>query len=105
MRRQGKQKPTTPAALPPIPQDTPEGIRAHAIAETLRALDYCPTHNESGLGLQSEDVLDIAGRLQVPAVFIESVIAERSRGSSAVGEQRLDEFVHWRLRLGEKTEA
>ena len=97
-----RQKPPTPAALPPIPLDTREGIRAHAIADTIRALDYCPSHNESGLGLQSEDVLDIAGRLQVPAVFIESVIGERSGDSSIVGVERLEEFIDWRMRLGGK---
>ena len=83
-----------PADLPPIPGDTPEGIRLLAIAETIRVLDGIGY----GLELQTDDVRVVARRLGVPALFFEAQL----RVDTNCHDEHVAEYVAWRQQLAGK---
>lgn len=78
------------AALPPIPMDTPEGIRAHAIAATIDAI--APD------SLQDDDVQAIAAALGVPALFVDVAVRRRNAHHVAT-DDHIAEYVAWRHQL------
>lgn len=104
MARKTVKRPKRAAVLPPIPTDTPEGIRLHAIADTLWALDTpLPASMSCGLELQTEDERALAERLNVPVLFIGSVLGEHRERNSAVED--IEEYIAWRQRVAGKAVA
>jgi hypothetical protein len=87
--------------LPAIPTDTPEGIRIHAIAETIRVLDEHMPSGGTGLELQNEDVRFVAARLGVPELFIESCMHVDNNSH----EEHLEDYVAWRHQIAGKAVA
>ncbi|MBX3027779.1 hypothetical protein KF840_23030 [bacterium] len=102
-----RRTPTTAGAapeLPAIPTDTPEGIRIHAIADTIRALDEpLPEYLCNGLELQTEDERELGKRLGVPALFIASILAEGMTRNTR--EEDIEEYIAWRQRVAGKAGA
>lgn len=88
------------AVLPPIPRDTPEGIRALAIAETVRALNEPTEMQPHGMEWQPGDINAYAERLKVPALFLGSVQYEGAAGGQR--PEDIEAYVAWRLRLAGK---
>lgn len=102
MKKKQQRKPTPPAALPPIPADTPEGIRIAAIAETIRALNTPTEDSPYGLELQSEEFMILGERLRVPAAFIAAVYYEAFNDTPEQVEH-IEAYVAWRRRLAGRT--
>lgn len=76
--------------------NTPEGTRARAIADTMRALGgELPGQCEDGVGLLDEDIVFIAKQLEVPPLFIDCTYRE----TDCRNTDRLAEFQAWWARL------
>lgn len=99
MAKQTRQNPRTRSApaLPPIPTHTPEGIRAHAIRETIRALDQ-PSPSRNRLELQPEEYEALGKQLGVPALFVASIHLENTEGEPFTPDH-FEEYLAWRQRL------
>lgn len=95
-----QKRPTRPAALPPIPSHTPEGIRAQAIRETIAAL----LEVKNGVTIQTEEATRIAAALSVPALFVEQV-THRDYAGDVTHDGSLEEFIAWRHQLAGKAVA
>ena len=87
-----QRKPTPPAALPPIPTDTPEGIVARTVDKVLRELSR---------DLDVEDADDIAKSFGLPALFVRHAVFDDNYSD----DERIAEYIAWRQRVGGKAAA
>lgn len=85
----------TPAALPPIPTDTPEGARALAIRDVIDAVDTPLPGCQYGLQLEDEAVVELAKRLGVPALHIISSL----NVDHNTHVEDIEAYVAWRRQL------
>lgn len=99
MKTKEKRKPTQPqpaGTLPPIPTDTPEGIRLHAIAATIRAID----DHKGGYGLEIDhDVrVAVARALDMPVLFI-AATCDEEMADNLITDEQVAAYVVWRRQL------
>lgn len=88
MARKTAQRPKRAAALPPIPTDTPEGIRVNAIAE---AFNVFVEPKQYKLQLQPGELNEMAKALRVPPLFLGLL-----NGLADTDDEGVQEYVAWR---------